>query len=257
MTDAQQAEYINQSDWIAYKNPRVHTVAQYKIVDDQNIGSGFQMGLRLFATGAPKPAYVAYRLPIWVSGKGANVTVYGQVRPAENGTAQTVDIQNAASAGAAFKTVQTVPVTSANGTFTAAGAQLRRQLAPDLERAHVAPGRGLAQVRAALAFLAVIAAVLVRRRGAGPGRRLRARAWRTRACCSTTSTSPATRWSALERARRRRRPHPRALVGDRARRRRDQDAVRLQRRPTPTIPRYRWATPRHRGRDGARRRACG
>lgn len=64
VTDAQQAEYINQSDWIAFKNARVHTVAQYKIVDDQNIGSGFQMGLRLFATGAAKPAYVAYRLPI-------------------------------------------------------------------------------------------------------------------------------------------------------------------------------------------------
>ena len=27
--------------------PRVHTVAQYKIVDDENIGAGFQMGLRL------------------------------------------------------------------------------------------------------------------------------------------------------------------------------------------------------------------
>ena len=44
MTDDQQAEYINQSDWIAYNNARVHTVAQYKIVDDENIGAGFQMG---------------------------------------------------------------------------------------------------------------------------------------------------------------------------------------------------------------------
>ena len=61
----------------------------------------------------------AYKLPIWVSGKGAHVTVYGQVRPADNGTAQTVDIQVAPRAGAAFKTVQTVPVTSANGIFTA------------------------------------------------------------------------------------------------------------------------------------------
>ena len=118
VTDAQQADYINQSDWIAYKNPRVHTVAQYKIVDDANIGAGFQMGLRLL-TGAPKPAYAAYELPIWVSGKGADVTVYGQVRPADNGTAQTVDIQVAAAAGAAFKTVQSVPVVTANGIFTA------------------------------------------------------------------------------------------------------------------------------------------
>ena len=86
----------------------MHTVAQYKIVDDQNIGAGFQMGLRLFDAARAKPAYDAYKLPIWVSGKGANVTVYGQLRPADNGTAQSVDIQNAASAGAAFKTVQTV-----------------------------------------------------------------------------------------------------------------------------------------------------
>jgi hypothetical protein len=118
VTDAQQAEYINQSDWIAYKNKRVHTVAQYKIVDDTDIGAGFQMGLRLL-TGAPKPAYAAYKLPIWVSGKRADVTVYGQVRPAANGTAQTVDVQVASGAGAAFQTVQSVPVTSANGTFTA------------------------------------------------------------------------------------------------------------------------------------------
>ncbi len=118
VTDDQQAEYINQSDWIAFKNARVHTVAQYKIVDDENIGSGFQMGLRLL-TGAVKPAYEAYRLPIWVSGRGAELTVYGQLRPAANGTPQTVEIQNAAAAGAAFKTVVAVPVTSANGIFTA------------------------------------------------------------------------------------------------------------------------------------------
>jgi hypothetical protein len=54
-----------------------------------------------------------------VSGSGANVTVYGQLRPAENGTPQTVDIQVASGAGSSFKTVQSVAVTSANGTFTA------------------------------------------------------------------------------------------------------------------------------------------
>jgi hypothetical protein len=119
VTDEQQAEYINQSDWIAYQNARVRTVAQYKIVDDANIGAGFQMGLRLL-TGARKPAYDAYKLPIWVSGKGAQLTVYGQVRPADPGAALTVDVQNAASAGAGFQTVVSVPVTSANGTFTVA-----------------------------------------------------------------------------------------------------------------------------------------
>ena len=72
-------------------------VAQYKIVDDENIAAGFQMGLRLFSGGARKPAYDAYKLPIWVSGTGSEVTVYGQLRPADNGSAQQVDVQAAAS----------------------------------------------------------------------------------------------------------------------------------------------------------------
>ena len=96
----------------------MHTVAQYKIVDDENIAAGFQMGLRLFSGGARKPAYDAYKLPIWVARTGSNVTVYGQARPADPGAALQVDVQNAASAGASFQTVATVPVTSANGTFT-------------------------------------------------------------------------------------------------------------------------------------------
>src|SRR3954454_22018977 len=72
VTDAQQAEYINQSDWIAYKNKRGHPVAQYKLADAPNIGAGFKMARRRL-TGARKPAYAAYKLPIWVSGKGAAV----------------------------------------------------------------------------------------------------------------------------------------------------------------------------------------
>ena len=53
-----------------------------------------------------------------MSGTGSEVTVYGQVRPADNGAAVSVDVQAAAAAGGSFSTVQTVPVTSANGTFT-------------------------------------------------------------------------------------------------------------------------------------------
>ncbi len=115
----QQAEYINQSDWIAYNNPRVKTVAQYKIVDDKNIPAGFQMGLRFFGSGAHKPSYDAYKLPIWVVSQSANVLVYGQVRPADDSTAQTVEIQSAAGPGSPFTTVQTVTVTSLKGQFTA------------------------------------------------------------------------------------------------------------------------------------------
>ena len=40
-----QAEYINESDWIAYKDSRVRSVAQYKLVDEPDVAS-FQTGLR-------------------------------------------------------------------------------------------------------------------------------------------------------------------------------------------------------------------
>jgi hypothetical protein len=111
-----QAAYMNQSDYMAYTNTRVQTVAQYKLVDDAPQGS-FQSGVRML-NGSPKPSYAAYQLPIWVTKKGANLTIYGQVRPAPDGTALSVEVQHAASSGAAFTTVQTVPVTSLKGQFT-------------------------------------------------------------------------------------------------------------------------------------------
>ena len=86
-----QPAYLNQSDWMAYRDRRVRGSAQYKLVDDAPLPS-FQSGLR-FGDGRPKPGYAAYRLPIWVSGRGARLRVYGQVRPAANGTPQTVRIQ--------------------------------------------------------------------------------------------------------------------------------------------------------------------
>ena len=80
MRVALQPGYINQSDWMAYRDRRVRAVAQYKLVDEASLSS-FQSGLR-FVDGRAKPAYDAYRLPIWVSGRGSRLRVYGQVRPA-------------------------------------------------------------------------------------------------------------------------------------------------------------------------------
>lgn len=106
----QQAAWINESDWIAYQNPRVSAVAQYQLFDDKAIG-GFQSGLR-FADGRAKPALGAYRLPIWVSRRGRAVVVWGQVRPAY-GHRQTVQIQNG---NRSYRTVKTVR-TNAAGYF--------------------------------------------------------------------------------------------------------------------------------------------
>jgi hypothetical protein len=111
---AAQARYLNQSDWTAYRDGRIKSVAQYKLVDDASVVN-FQTGLRR-ANGAAKPGLEAYRLPIWVSRSGSKkVRVYGQIRPAESGAAETVEIQSGSSGS--FQTVQSLAVTSPRGHF--------------------------------------------------------------------------------------------------------------------------------------------
>jgi hypothetical protein len=101
-----QASYLNHSDFIAYQDPLVHSVAQYELRDEKNLG-GFQTGLR-FLDGTVKPAFAAYRMPIWVSRSGSRLRVWGQVRPAASGASEQVDVQNDPAGGDAFETVKTV-----------------------------------------------------------------------------------------------------------------------------------------------------
>jgi hypothetical protein len=126
----EQAEYINQSDWIASRDKRVKSVAQYKLVDDA-LKQNFQTGLR-YLNGTAKPAYDAYRLPIWVTRSGANVRVYGQIRPAAPGAAETIEIQSLT--GGSFATFQSEPVSSPTGQFVvkvpARGAPYRLKWTP-------------------------------------------------------------------------------------------------------------------------------
>jgi hypothetical protein len=113
---ARQAEYLNQADWIAFSDPRVRTVAQYKLIDDRAVAS-FQSGLR-FADGRAKPAYDAYRLAVWVRRSGpSRLHLYGQVRPPAAGDVSRVEIQNAPFGSSDFRTVATTDVRSRNGTF--------------------------------------------------------------------------------------------------------------------------------------------
>jgi hypothetical protein len=109
-----QARYLNQSDWIASRDPRVKSVAQYKLVDDA-LKQNFQTGLR-FLDHSAKPSYDAYRLPIWVTKRsGGKVRVYGQVRPAADNAAEMVEVQN--GSGGSFQTVYSASVTSRKGQF--------------------------------------------------------------------------------------------------------------------------------------------
>ncbi len=99
-----QARYINQSDYIAYHNRRVSSVAQYELFDDAAVHS-FNTGLRR-SNGKAKPALNAYRLPIWVTTSGHSLKVWGQVRPG-GASGQTVRIQNGNKKYRTVKTVRT------------------------------------------------------------------------------------------------------------------------------------------------------
>jgi hypothetical protein len=112
-----QAEYLNQADYLAARDKRVKSVAQYKLVDEQDQAS-FQTGLERYGTLRHKPAYAAYQLPIWAVRRGGSVAVYGQVRPAPASSVETVALQNAPKAGGAWTTVKVVTVKSVTGQFT-------------------------------------------------------------------------------------------------------------------------------------------
>ena len=85
--------FMDRSEWIAFRNPRVRSYSQYTLVDDRPTGgnifrrwSNFQQGLR-FANGRPKPGvYSAYRMPAFVRLRGrSHVEVFGGLRAGVQG----------------------------------------------------------------------------------------------------------------------------------------------------------------------------
>jgi hypothetical protein len=72
------------SEWIAFRNRRVASYAQYTLRDNPF----WQSGLR-FEDGSPKPGvYDAFRMPVLVRSLGGNaVEVFGGLRSASGGTA--------------------------------------------------------------------------------------------------------------------------------------------------------------------------
>ena len=116
-----QATYLNQSEYIAWRDPRVQTLSQYLLQDAQPGGgspiSSFASGL-MFVNGTEKPSFYAYRLPVWIPNvsarRGHSLEVWGCVRPAKRypqGANTPVDIQLNG------QTVRSVTVTNRNGYF--------------------------------------------------------------------------------------------------------------------------------------------
>jgi hypothetical protein len=111
------AAFMDESEWIAFRNPRVATYSQYTLRDDPpRPGSGplrwssWQAGL-YFQNGKRKPhVYEAFRLPVFVRTLSANrVEVFGARRTLSSGTAQ---IESKAP-GAGYRALGTAQVNPA------------------------------------------------------------------------------------------------------------------------------------------------
>ena len=73
------------SEWIAFRNPRVATYAQYTLRDNDF----WQSGLRFESGRVKREVYGAFRMPLFVRSLGGNrVEVFGALRSASGGRAQ-------------------------------------------------------------------------------------------------------------------------------------------------------------------------
>ncbi|MGH2943815.1 MAG: cellulase family glycosylhydrolase [Solirubrobacteraceae bacterium] len=103
-----QAAWINQAEYIAYKNSNVRAVSQFLLVDDGPVAGvdpkknprlawrTFQSGLQLLS-GTRKPSYKAYMTPIFVKQPrirpGRSTGIFGMLRSAPSGAAVPVQLQ--------------------------------------------------------------------------------------------------------------------------------------------------------------------
>lgn len=138
VSPAQQAAYLNQADYMAWRDPRVRSMAQFLLYDVgpdlayppssfQYWGSTFQTGL-IYGPGTPldgrsKPAYTAYALPIWIPAprsRGSKLLIWGMLRLAPKGTARKALIQWQPAAHRGYATIATVdvPTAAVDGYFT-------------------------------------------------------------------------------------------------------------------------------------------
>jgi hypothetical protein len=78
--------FMGEAEYLAYKNGRVASYAQYPLVDDAGKVAGFQSGLR-FRSGKKKPGvFDAFQRPLFARQSGSKVELFGGVRRAGGGS---------------------------------------------------------------------------------------------------------------------------------------------------------------------------
>ena len=121
ISPALQALYLNEGEYMAWRDPRVQALSQYLLQDAQPINgsavSSFATGL-IFLNGTKKPSFGAYRLPLWIptvrAHRGDSLEVWGCLRPAKLYPHQKVGPVDIQLDG---RTVRSVAVTNPRGYF--------------------------------------------------------------------------------------------------------------------------------------------
>jgi hypothetical protein len=112
----QQAAWLQQGAYMAWRDPRVRNLTQYVWRDEPlgRNGAGWQSGLRT-AADRPKPALRGFPQPFWADRTVARraARLWGQVRP---GGAHTVSVQRRTPGSARWTTIRRLR-TSARGFF--------------------------------------------------------------------------------------------------------------------------------------------
>jgi hypothetical protein len=114
---SKQAAWLNEAEYMSYRDPRVRGLAQFLLLDDgEPIAVTFQSGL-MTIDGKPKPAYAAYRLPIFIprGTRGPTLRVWGMLRPNTPGTTATAALQYRRAGSSTWRTIRTVRTASSRG----------------------------------------------------------------------------------------------------------------------------------------------
>ena len=120
-----QAAWINQAEYIAYKNPNVRAVNQFLLFDDApdpefdpkkqpNLAwRTFQSGL-LSLAGKKKPSYKAYMTPLFLKQtrvrRGRSIGLFGMLRPAAPTASVRVQLQFRSRGGSKWQRRKTITV---------------------------------------------------------------------------------------------------------------------------------------------------
>jgi len=127
---SEQATWLNQGEYMSWGYPYVRALAQFLLVDNPPNSewpkgtlaywSTFQTGLLTYG-GAQKPAYAAFRLPIWVANPrhGPRVTVWGQLRPANHQALQYAVLEFEPKGSSTFEQIREVQTASPQGFLVA------------------------------------------------------------------------------------------------------------------------------------------